>query len=70
MHRQSRAAPVTEILNRAALVADVDARQRLIDVLAVPWNEPAEVFWRGEVWTEVFHRGAFDGARTGPDVSA
>lgn len=48
-----------EILNRAAVVADINKPEYLIDVLAVPWDEPAEVFWRGEVWTEVFHRGAF-----------
>jgi len=58
-----RSAPTGEILNRAAVVQDVDARQRLIDVLAVPWNEPGQVFWRGEVWTEIFHRGAFDGVQ-------
>ena len=56
-----------EILNRAATVSDVDVRKRIIDVLAVPWDTPAQVFWRGEVWDEVFHRGAFDGveARAG-----
>jgi phage head maturation protease len=53
---------MSEILSRAAVVSDVDTRQRLIDVLAVPWDEPAQVYWRGDVWTEVFHRGAFDGA--------
>ena len=58
---EPRSASPAEILQRAAVVAEVDARQRLIDVLAVPWNEPAQVFWRGEIWTEVFHRGAFDG---------
>jgi HK97 family phage prohead protease len=53
--------PTTEILERAAVVSDVDSRQYLIDVMAVPWDEPAQVFWCGELWTEVFHRGAFDG---------
>ncbi|MGH2373006.1 MAG: HK97 family phage prohead protease [bacterium] len=58
-----RSTPTAEIVNRAAVVADVDKRQYLIDVLAVPWNEPAQVFWRGDFWTEVFHRGAFDGVQ-------
>jgi HK97 family phage prohead protease len=58
-----RSAPTSEILNRTAVVSDVDKRQYLIDVLAVPWNEPAQVFWRGDFWTEVFHRGAFDGVQ-------
>ena len=53
----------TEILNRAAVVADVKKPQYLIDVLAVPWNEPAQVFWRGEFWSEVFRRGAFADVR-------
>jgi HK97 family phage prohead protease len=67
LYASERSAPTSEILNRAATVQDVDTRQRLIDVLAVPWDEPGQVFWRGEVWNEVFHRGAFDGVqeRTG-----
>ena len=58
---------MTEILHRSSSLADVDVKQRIIDVIAVPWNEPAQVFWRGEFWEEVFHRGAFDGveARNG-----
>lgn len=54
---QTRA--VTEILSRAAVVAEINKPRYLIDVLAVPWDEPAQVFWRGDLWTEVFHRGAF-----------
>lgn len=53
----------SEIVNRAAVVSDVDTRLRLVDVLAVPWEEPAPVYWRGDIWTEVFHRGAFDGVQ-------
>jgi phage head maturation protease len=63
LYASERMAAPTEILSRAAVVQDVDARQRLIDVLAVPWNEPGQVFWRGEIWTEIFHRGAFDGVQ-------
>jgi HK97 family phage prohead protease len=51
-----------EILTRSdATLADVDMKQRLIDIIAVPWEQEAEVFWRGEQWKEVFSRGAFDG---------
>lgn len=51
-----------EILQRADVtLRDVDFKQRLITVLAVPWEQEAEVFWRGEWWNEVFSRGAFDG---------
>ena len=42
-------------------VADVDAKQRLIDLLVVPWDQEADVFERGEWWHEVIRRGAFDG---------
>jgi HK97 family phage prohead protease len=44
-----------------AVLAEVDVKQRLIDLIAVPWDEEAEVPWRGEIWHEVFRRGAFDG---------
>jgi HK97 family phage prohead protease len=30
-------------------------------LIAVPWNQEADVFWRGEEWKEVFVPGAFDG---------
>ena len=44
-----------------AVLADIDVRQRLIDLVAVPWDQEADVAWRGEMWREVFRRGAFDG---------
>jgi HK97 family phage prohead protease len=51
-----------EILNRGdATLKDVDFKQRLITVIAVPWGQEAQIFWRGEFWNEVFERGAFDG---------
>lgn len=51
-----------EILTRSdATLTDVDAKQRIIEVIAVPWEQEAEVVWRGEVWTEVFERSAFRG---------
>lgn len=55
---------MTEILERsdsAVLTEDVDFKQRIIDVIAVPYEQEAEVRWRGEVWREVFDRHAFDG---------
>ena len=59
---------MSEILIRNdGVFTDVERKQRLIDLIAVPWDSPAEVFWRGDVWTETFHRGSFDGieARAG-----
>ncbi len=44
-----------------ATLADVDVRQRIIDLVAVPWNQEASVPWRGEMWREVFRPGAFNG---------
>jgi HK97 family phage prohead protease len=46
---------------RSSTITDVDTRQRLIDLVAVPWEEEGEVMWKGESWREVFVRGAFDG---------
>jgi len=51
-----------EILCRNdATVQDVDNKQRIVTVLAVPWEQEAEILWRGETWREVFTRGAFNG---------
>jgi HK97 family phage prohead protease len=53
---------VSEILTRSdGIFADIDFSQRLLDVIAVPWDSEARVFWRGDFWTEVFDRGAFRG---------
>ncbi len=48
-------------LRNDATLADVDVKQRLIDLVAVPWNQEASIPWHGEMWREVFRRGAFDG---------
>lgn len=49
------------IRDDAVSMTDVDVKQRLIDLIVVPWNQETEVPWRGQVWREVFRRGAFDG---------
>jgi HK97 family phage prohead protease len=46
---------------RSSSITSVDTRQRIIDLIAVPWNQEADVLWRGEEWKEVFVPGAFDG---------
>lgn len=53
--------PSDMFLRNDSVVADINVKQRLIDLIAVPWNQEAEVPWRGEMWREVFRRGAFDG---------
>lgn len=49
------------LLRNDSVIADVNKRQRLIDLIVTPWDEEAEVPWRGEVWRESFERGAYDG---------
>lgn len=53
-----------EILTRsdAYVLDDVNFKDRIIDVIAVPWDQEAEVRWRGEVWRESFDQHAFDEA--------
>jgi HK97 family phage prohead protease len=62
--RSSGSSGQVEILTRsdAAVLDNVNFKDRIIDVIAVPWDQEAEIFWRGEVWREVFERQAFDEA--------
>jgi hypothetical protein len=51
-----------EIEHRNATLQDVNKKLRLVDLIAVPWNEETDkVMWRGEQWRETFDRHAFDG---------
>lgn len=55
---------MTEILERfdaAVLTDQVDFPQRIVDLIAVPYGQEADVAWRGEMWREVFERDAFKG---------
>ena len=56
---EERSAEPVEI--RSSAITSVNKRLRIIDLVAVPWDQEADVFWRGEPWREVFVRGAFDG---------
>ena len=49
------------LLRNDGSFTNVDRGQRIIELIAVPWDQTAEVFWRDDVWTEVFRRGAFNG---------
>lgn len=53
-----------EILERSspAILEDVNFKDRIIDVIAVPWDEEAEILWRGETWKEIFERQALNEA--------
>lgn len=55
------------LLRNDGKLAGVDRVRRTIDLIAVPWDQPAEVFWRGDIWTETFERGAFDGIESRSD---
>jgi hypothetical protein len=49
---------------RLATVGGVNFAERIITVIAVPYEETASVEYRGELWQERFLRGAFDGIQT------
>jgi HK97 family phage prohead protease len=49
------------LVRNDSVIADVNQRQRIIELIAVPWDQEAEVPWRGELWRESFARGAFNG---------
>jgi phage head maturation protease len=49
---------------RAAALDAVDFAERIISVIAVPYEQPTPVEYRGERWREVFTRGAFKGIET------
>jgi phage head maturation protease len=55
------------IESRAATVEDVNYPERLIDVLAVPYEQEAIIEYRGELWRETIERGAFDGVEKRPN---
>ena len=59
-------APV-EHRDEISSVAGVNFAQRIIELVAVPYEETATVEWRGELWEESFVRGAFDGIEKRPN---
>ena len=52
---------------RSSNVANVNFAKRIIDVIAVPYEEEAAVEYRGEMWRELFLRGSFDGIEKQPN---
>lgn len=54
------AAPV-EMRSAGVAIDDVDFKERVITVVAVPYERPAMVEYRNSVWQEVFSRSAFKG---------
>jgi phage head maturation protease len=54
-------APLVETRSDGVAVDGVDFGQRIITVLAVPYEQPTQVPFHQEMWTEVFSRSAFNG---------
>lgn len=52
---------------RSAEVAGVNFAQRIIELVAVPYEQEALVEWRGDLWRETFDRGSFDGIEKRPN---
>jgi phage head maturation protease len=46
---------------RAAGIDGVDFAERVITVIAVPYEQPTKVMFRGALWNEYFERCSFDG---------
>ena len=53
--------PSVETRSDGVRIDGVDFGQRIITVLAVPYEQPTRVPFRQEVWNEVFTRSAFNG---------
>jgi phage head maturation protease len=51
----------TEVEHRASTLQDVNTKQRLIDLIVVPYNQEADIFWRGDLWHESHDPGAYLG---------
>lgn len=60
--------PFTPIEHRyqGVRVEGVDFAQRLITVIAVPYEQPTQVEYRSEIWNELFERGSLDGVTGSP----
>ena len=58
--------PIIEHRSAGVAVGSVDFAQRLITVIAVPYDQPAKVEYRSEIWDESFMRGSLDGVAAAP----
>lgn len=59
--------PRAPIELRTASIGEVNQSQRLVTLVVAPYDEPAQVMWRGEVWEETFDRSAWDGIEKRPN---
>lgn len=59
--------PKAPVELRTAAIAEVNFAQRLITAIAAPYEQATNVMWRGDVWSESFERGAWDGIEKRPN---
>lgn len=59
--------PHAPIETRDVDVQSIDYSQRMITVVAAPYGEFAPVMYRGDMWKELFERGAFDAVANRPN---
>lgn len=54
---------VLDVPTKPRTVIDVDRAERLVEIIAAPYNQPATVEFQGHAWREYFERGAWDSLR-------
>jgi phage head maturation protease len=52
---------MVEVEHRASTVSDVIPRQRIVEIIAVPYDQETDVYWHEDMWHESFDRKSFDG---------
>jgi len=50
-----------EVEHRSSAVTDINTKQRIVEIIAVPYDQEGDAFYRGNLWRESFDRHAFDG---------
>jgi phage head maturation protease len=56
--------PKAPIELRTAQIDDLNFDERIVTVIVAPYEQPTNVMWQGEVWTEQFERSAWDSLKT------
>jgi phage head maturation protease len=52
---------MVEVEHRSSVVSDVIPRQRIVEIIAVPYDQETDVYWHDDMWHESFDRKSFDG---------
>lgn len=59
--------PRAPIELRTAQIGEVNFSQRIITAIVTPYEQSTNVMWNGDVWSESFERGAYDGIERRPN---